>query len=113
MVKISTEESSMVRVVAVFLLCVTVLCGQQYVIFTIAGGAPPVTPAPAAGSSVGDPPRGAVDSAGNLYFGSDHSIFKVDSSGTLFGSIFLLLMLFARNCLEKVCSGEHFLLFRE
>ncbi len=73
----------MVRVVAVFLLCVTVLCGQQYVIFTIAGGAPPVTPAPAAGSSVGDPPRGAVDSAGNLYFGSDHSIFKVDSSGTL------------------------------
>jgi uncharacterized protein (TIGR03437 family) len=73
----------MFRVLAVCLFFVPVLCGQQYVIFTIAGGVPPVNPAPAASSSVGDPPRAAVDSAGNLYFGSDHSIFKVDASGTL------------------------------
>ncbi len=73
----------MVRVLTVFLLFVAALCGQQYVIFTFAGGVPPVTPAPAASSSVGDPPRAAVDAAGNLYFGSDHAIFKVDTTGTL------------------------------
>ncbi|HTX35441.1 MAG TPA: IPT/TIG domain-containing protein [Bryobacteraceae bacterium] len=73
----------MVRVLTVFLVFAALLCGQQYVIFTFAGGVPPVTPAPAAASSVGDPPRAAVDSAGNVYFGSDHAIFKVDLTGTL------------------------------
>src|SRR5215831_14157628 len=57
--------------------------GQQYVISTIAGGAPPVTPARAAATAIGDPPRVAVDNAGNIYFGSLHSIFKVDRGGTL------------------------------
>lgn len=57
--------------------------GQQYTISTVAGGAPPVTPAVAANASIGDPPRVAVDNAGNLYFGSLHNIFKVDRSGTL------------------------------
>jgi hypothetical protein len=33
--------------------------------------------------AIGDPPRVAVDSAGNAYFGSLHSIFRVDRSGTL------------------------------
>ena len=75
--------SRMVRVFSFYLLFATALFGQQYVIFTIAGGTPPVTPAPAASSSVGDPPRAAVDSAGNMYFGGGHAIFKVDSNGTL------------------------------
>ena len=34
-------------------------------------------------ASIGDPPRVAVDGAGNLYFGGSHCVFKVDSSGTL------------------------------
>src|SRR5690348_1564804 len=56
---------------------------QQYVISTVAGGAPPVTPASAPTTSIGDPPRVAVDSAGNTYFGSLHCIFKIDRSGAL------------------------------
>ena len=50
---------------------------------TLAGGVPPVTPADPASVSIGDPPRVAVDAAGNTYFGSLHSIFKVDTSGSL------------------------------
>src|SRR2546421_7918230 len=64
-----------------------ILCGcafaQQYVISTIAGGAPPPTPLPAVRASIGDPARVAVDAAGNVYFASLHSIFKVDANGTL------------------------------
>ena len=56
---------------------------QHYVISTIAGGAPPVTPSAALNASVGDPTRMVADGAGNLYFGSLHSVFKVDASGTL------------------------------
>src|SRR2546421_660384 len=64
-----------------------ILCGcafaQQYVISTIAGGAPPPTPLPALRTSSGDPAGVAVDNAGNVYFASLHSIFKVDTGGTL------------------------------
>jgi uncharacterized protein (TIGR03437 family) len=56
---------------------------QQYVISTIAGGAPPPTPAMAPAASIGDPTRLATDAAGNVYFGSLHSVFKVDAGGTL------------------------------
>src|ERR1022692_2586183 len=56
---------------------------QQYVISTIAGGAPPPTPAVAKSASIGDPTRLATDAAGNVYFGSLHSVFKVDAGGTL------------------------------
>lgn len=56
---------------------------QQYLISTIAGGTAPPTPAAATSASIGDPPRVATDSAGNLYFGSLHSVFRVDRSGTL------------------------------
>ena len=66
-----------------FLLSASFLSGQQFVISTIAGGAPPPTPAGAPDSSIGDPPRVAVDSARNIYFGALHSIFKVDPTGSL------------------------------
>ncbi|MEO8369645.1 MAG: SMP-30/gluconolactonase/LRE family protein [Candidatus Solibacter sp.] len=56
---------------------------QQYVISTIAGGAPPATPSTAINASIGDPTRLFGDSAGNIYFSSLHSVFKVDTSGTL------------------------------
>ena len=56
---------------------------QEYVISTIAGGAPPPTPARAVKASIGDPTRLATDAAGNVYFSSLHSVFKVDAGGTL------------------------------
>src|SRR5947209_8377734 len=65
------------------LLSIASATAQQYVISTIAGGAPPHTPAAAANSSLGDPTRLASDAAGNIYFSSLHSVFKVDASGTL------------------------------
>lgn len=56
---------------------------QQYVVSTVAGGAAPATPLAAAQASIGDPPRVAVDAAGDVYFGATHSVFRVDNSGTL------------------------------
>src|SRR5689334_11164437 len=68
-------------------LIVLILSGcasaQQYVISTIAGGNPPNTPLAAVSASIGDPARVVLDSSGNVYFSSLHSIFKVDSAGTL------------------------------
>src|SRR5215469_1623764 len=61
----------------------SVASAQQYVISTIAGGAAPPTPAAALQTSIGDPPRIATDASGNLYFGGLHSVFKVDSTGTI------------------------------
>src|SRR5262245_34454875 len=66
-----------------FLLSATFLQAQQYTINTIAAGVPPTTPPLATSASIGDPPRVAVDAAGNVYFASVYSIFKVDGSGTL------------------------------
>ena len=59
---------------------VSVAIGQQYSITTVAGGAPPPTPATATATSVGQPRRVAVDSSGNVYFSSGNSVFKL--SGT-------------------------------
>ena len=56
---------------------------QQYLISTLAGGTPPGTPVAATTVSIGPPQRVATDSAGNLYFTSQNSVFKVDSTGTL------------------------------
>ena len=70
-------------ILQVFLLCTGFAQAQLYVISTIAGGAPLPTPVSAVSASIGDPPRVAVDAAGNLYFGSMHSVFKVDLSGNL------------------------------
>ena len=55
---------------------------QQYTISTVAGGAPPATPAAALNTSIGQPRKVAI-SGGNLYFSSGNSVFKIDGSGTL------------------------------
>ena len=55
---------------------------QQYTISTVAGGAPPATPASALNTSIGQPRKLAV-SGGNLYFSSGHSVFKIDASGSM------------------------------
>jgi trimeric autotransporter adhesin len=68
-------------------LCLLILSGcagaQQYVISTIAGGAAPPSPVTATQASIGDPARVICDSAGNVYFTSLHSVFKVDPGGVL------------------------------
>jgi uncharacterized protein (TIGR03437 family) len=56
---------------------------QQYTITTVAGGAPPSTPATAGSTSIGQPRRSTVDSAGNVYFSSSNSVFKLSGSGVL------------------------------
>jgi uncharacterized protein (TIGR03437 family) len=68
-------------ILPVFLFCTGFAQAQQYVISTIAGGAPMPTPISATSASIGDPPRVAVDAAGNFYFGSMHSVYKVDTNG--------------------------------
>ncbi len=55
---------------------------QQYTISTVAGGAPPATPASALNTSIGQPRKLAL-SGGNLYFSSGNSVFKIDTSGTM------------------------------
>ena len=70
-------------------LCCTLLLAsspaafaQQYTISTVAGGAPPATPASAVNTAIGQPHK--VTAAGsNLYFSSGNSVFKLDSGGTL------------------------------
>jgi uncharacterized protein (TIGR03437 family) len=57
---------------------------QQYSISTIAGATPLFSePVSAVGASVGQPARVTADSAGNFYFSSLHSVFKVSPGGTL------------------------------
>lgn len=57
--------------------------GQPYVISTVAGGAPPPTPLAAVNASLSHPAGVATDSSGNLYFTSNHTVFKVDATGIL------------------------------
>jgi len=56
---------------------------QEYSISTVAGGAPPTTPATAASTAIGTVRRVTTDASGNVYFSSGHAVFKVTSSGTL------------------------------
>jgi trimeric autotransporter adhesin len=56
---------------------------QQYIVSTIAGGAPPATPVAATSISIGQPNRVTVDSSGNVYFTSLNCVFEVNTSGTL------------------------------
>lgn len=69
---------------ALLLLVLSFCAGaQQYVISTLAGGNAPPTPMPANRASIGDPARVLADPAGNVYFTSLHTVFRVDSSGIL------------------------------
>ena len=56
------------------------LLAQQYAISTVAGGAPPTTPAPSTSSAIGQPRRVTVDSKNNVYFSSGNSVFKMSGS---------------------------------
>jgi len=56
---------------------------QEYSIATVAGGAPPATPAVATSVAVGTVNRVTVDTSGNVYFSSNQAVFKVTPGGTL------------------------------
>src|ERR1035441_882116 len=60
-----------------------VALAQQYSISTVAGGAPPPTPATAASTSIGQPNRVMADASGNVYFSSLNCVFKMDGNGNL------------------------------
>jgi uncharacterized protein (TIGR03437 family) len=69
---------------SLFLAGSSVVLAQQYTITTLAGGAPPSTPAQAVSVSIGQPQRPGVDAAGNLYFSSSSNcVFKMDVNGVL------------------------------
>jgi uncharacterized protein (TIGR03437 family) len=60
-----------------------VASGQQYSIATLAGGAPPPTPATATNISVGPTAKLTGDAAGNMYFSAGNCVYKLASGGTL------------------------------
>src|SRR5215475_13523988 len=55
---------------------------QQYTISTVAGGAPPATPATATNTSIGVPHKILV-AGSNLYFSAGNSVYRMDSGGTM------------------------------
>ena len=61
----------------------SIALAQQYSISTVAGGAPPATPAAAASVSIGQPGRVALDASGNLYFSASNCVFKIGANGTV------------------------------
>src|SRR5438552_1580541 len=56
---------------------------QQYLISTVAGGAPPPTPAAGVDVQIGTPAGIATDGSGNVYFTNYLSVFKLDRNGIL------------------------------
>lgn len=57
--------------------------GQSYNLATIAGGAPPATPAAGTSVGIGHPLRCTADASGNVYFSAGNVVFKLDTSGNL------------------------------
>ena len=75
------------RIVAVVLsslwTCSSIALPQEFTLDTLAGSAIPATPASATSRSIPNPRAVAVDRSGNVYFSSNHCVFKVDSDGVL------------------------------
>jgi sugar lactone lactonase YvrE len=66
------------------LLTMASALAQQYVISTVAGGAPIPTPIAATSASVGQTVGVAVGPAGEVYFtGYGHSVYRIDALGVL------------------------------
>ncbi len=72
-----------IRIGCGLLTCLGTALAQQYVISTIAGGAPPPTLGAALTASVVNPVGVATDGLGNVYFTSLNCVFKVDQNGAL------------------------------
>jgi uncharacterized protein (TIGR03437 family) len=68
---------------ALLLAGAAVASGQQYSIATLAGGAPPTTPATATITSVGPTAKLTTDASGNVYFSAGNCVYKLTPGGTL------------------------------
>src|SRR5258708_2554855 len=67
-----------------FLLASTVATPQQYVIETIAGGAPPPTPVAGVNASIAGVRGVATDATGSVYFSTDLAcVFKLNRNGIM------------------------------
>ncbi len=77
------EPVSSLKPINILLLSGAVALAQQFTISTIAGGAPPSTPAAPTTVSIGSPQRSAVDASGNLYFTGSNCVFKLGPNGVL------------------------------
>jgi len=65
------------------LLVISGTSWAQYLISTVAGGAPPPTPVPGLMASIGRAYGMATDSAGNAYFTTLNCVFKLDLNGVV------------------------------
>ena len=65
------------------LLFTSTLFGQDYLVSTIAGAAPPSLPAKALDVIIGEPLSVTADAAGNIYFARLSYLFKLDTAGIL------------------------------
>jgi uncharacterized protein (TIGR03437 family) len=72
-----------IRIIPSALLFAAVAAAQPYVISTLAGGALLPTPPRGVDLPIGNLRGVAVDDAGNVYFSSLNSVFKVDPNGAL------------------------------
>jgi len=72
-----------VLVVSSALLFAAVAAAQPYVISTLTGGVLPPTPARGVDLPIGNLQSVAADAAGNVYFSSLNSVFRVDPNGAL------------------------------
>ena len=73
----------MKRGIPVFLFGCTVVLGQQYIAWTVAGGGPPFTPVAAVNASIGSGGSLATDAGGNVYIRGFQCVLKVDPHGIL------------------------------
>ena len=71
------------RLLTFGIFVVSNLSAQDYLLTTIAGGAPPPTPILASQTSVGSPRSIIVDGVGNLYFVALQCVFKIDTNGVM------------------------------
>src|SRR5258708_6759468 len=70
-----------IRIACSFML-LSAAAAQPYWISTVAGGAPPLTPAPATNASI-SPSGVTTDLSGNVFFSSRNTVFKLDTGNVL------------------------------
>ena len=80
----STMKLTRASIVFLFLGAAVLIRGQEYVISTFAGGAPPPTPVMAVDMPIGTVVQGvAADALGNTYFVAFFCVFKLDHNGVV------------------------------
>ena len=76
--------SRLLRCVGLAFACSAIAVAQQYLISTVAGGAPVPTPSLATTAPVGFPQTVATDASGNAYFTSLNCVYVVTTTGAIY-----------------------------